>query len=294
MNVEELNKCWSTGHALEFFGKTPEFAAAKMRHSSGAELEVGLYGGQVLSWIVGGRERLFLSQKADFVRGKAIRGGVPIVFPQFGSGTLPAHGFARTSEFFVRQTSVEEGGRVNLTLGLIDSAETRRVWPHNFSLSLLISLGEDLYMELLVENTGAKALEFQSLLHTYFSVPDIRAVRVRGFEGVSFSDFLNGGRESVDNLNDRPITEQTDQLYIDAPDFAAILDEASCPLFQVEKERFGDFVLWNPWIEKSAQMADLSPNDYLKFLCLEAGNVRSKIALSPGESFTSSQRLMVI
>lgn len=37
------------------------------------------------------------SSKAFFKPGKAIRGGVPVVFPQFGPGALPQHGFARNN-----------------------------------------------------------------------------------------------------------------------------------------------------------------------------------------------------
>src|SRR3972149_3038966 len=65
--------------------------------ADGAQVEVYLHGGHVTSWIPsGGDERLFLSQKSEFRPGAAIRGGAPIIFPQFGSlGTLSNHGFAR-------------------------------------------------------------------------------------------------------------------------------------------------------------------------------------------------------
>ncbi|HNQ09783.1 MAG TPA: D-hexose-6-phosphate mutarotase, partial [Giesbergeria sp.] len=57
---------------------------------------VALHGAQVLSWISGGRERLYLSPKAVFDGQAAIRGGIPLCFPQFNQrGPLPKHGFAR-------------------------------------------------------------------------------------------------------------------------------------------------------------------------------------------------------
>src|SRR5436305_1852990 len=67
----------------------------------GARAEIYLHGAHVTSWIpAGDGERLFLSASSAFRPGAAIRGGVPVVFPQFSDrGPLPKHGFARTSEW---------------------------------------------------------------------------------------------------------------------------------------------------------------------------------------------------
>jgi len=46
------------------------------------------------------------SSKAIFKEEKAIRGGVPIIFPQFGGGPLPQHGFGRNSKFDLLETSI--------------------------------------------------------------------------------------------------------------------------------------------------------------------------------------------
>ena len=64
--------------------------------------ELYLQGAQVTAWrLPGERPVLFTSPKAVFVPGKAIRGGIPIVFPWFGphrhAPTAPQHGFARTA-----------------------------------------------------------------------------------------------------------------------------------------------------------------------------------------------------
>src|SRR3954463_4746369 len=44
---------------------------------------------------------LFLSEASKFSKEKAIRGGVPVIFPWFGpnaeNSALPMHGFARTA-----------------------------------------------------------------------------------------------------------------------------------------------------------------------------------------------------
>jgi glucose-6-phosphate 1-epimerase len=71
-------------------------------------LKVYYFGANITSWKYRGVERLFLSSKAIVTGPKAIRGGIPIVFPQFGPEALPGykalpqHGFARYVQGFLR------------------------------------------------------------------------------------------------------------------------------------------------------------------------------------------------
>lgn len=48
---------------------------------SGESVTVHLYGATVTSWKAGGKEQLFLSEKAHLDGSKPIRGGIPVVFP---------------------------------------------------------------------------------------------------------------------------------------------------------------------------------------------------------------------
>src|SRR5512135_835144 len=68
-----------------------------LANPDGSRAEVYVHGAHVTSWRpVGDEERLYLSPASEFRDGVAIRGGVPVVFPQFSNcGPLPKHGFAR-------------------------------------------------------------------------------------------------------------------------------------------------------------------------------------------------------
>src|SRR5687768_12899777 len=56
----------------------------RLRHPVGATADVSLHGAHVLSWKPApARERLYLSPNASHAPGTAIRGGIPVVFPQF-------------------------------------------------------------------------------------------------------------------------------------------------------------------------------------------------------------------
>jgi len=63
---------------------------------NGDSVLVAQHGAHVVSWVSGGRERLFLSPKTVWDGRAAIRGGIPVCFPQFNQrGDLPKHGFVR-------------------------------------------------------------------------------------------------------------------------------------------------------------------------------------------------------
>ena len=62
--------------------------------------EIYLFGATVTSWRVDGSQNIiFVSKNAKLDGTKAIRGGIPVCFPQFGPWEFGArHGFARVSK----------------------------------------------------------------------------------------------------------------------------------------------------------------------------------------------------
>ena len=80
---------------------------------------VHLWGATITSWKVNNKEQLFLSNSAIYDTrkpgGKAIRGGIPIVFPQFGEGAMLQHGFARVSNWtFNKEKSYVSGSSAGM------------------------------------------------------------------------------------------------------------------------------------------------------------------------------------
>ncbi|OCL01956.1 galactose mutarotase-like protein, partial [Glonium stellatum] len=157
------------------------------RLPTGDSVDVLLYGATVLSWkSQGGQtENLWLSEAAKLDGTKAVRGGIPVVFPVFGppppnhaTSSLAQHGFARTSrwEFLGKSTSEDaaDSASVKLDFGLYSSnlpEEARKAWPHDFSLVYSVTLGKDSLQTVMnVRNEGSEVFEFQMLLHTYLRV----------------------------------------------------------------------------------------------------------------------------
>jgi len=263
-----------------------------LEHESGYRLAISEYGGQVLSWEnPSGRELLFLSSAAAFEAGKAIRGGIPVVFPQFGKGPLPAHGFARTRAWSTVRESAPDSGAVSLSLRLATSAETEAMWPHPFTLDLEIDLSETLRMTLRATNTGDKSLFFCGALHTYFAVANVESCAIRGLEGCRYVDFLMERREVVESAPELVLQGATDRAYLRSPRAVSIHDREGSCIFTVTKEGFADTVVWNPWQEGNAAMQDLAPGAWRSMVCVESGNVLTPVELAPGATHESFQEL---
>ena len=156
-------------------------------HPNGSICEVYKYGATVTRFKTAcGREVIWVSEKAKLDGSKAIRGGIPIVFPQFGrpDERMPQHGFVRNAKWTllegnsVNQESAEHA-EIMCTLGIGHESATHEAWPHPYKLELAVKLlPSKLVTSLTVTNLGAAAFEFQTLLHTYYAVDHISNVQV--------------------------------------------------------------------------------------------------------------------
>src|SRR5688572_15923689 len=96
-----------TGNATVTSSTRGELSVLRLE-AAHATLEFAPQGAHVVDWTPhGSRPVLFLSPGSAFERGKAIRGGVPLVFPWFGPRPGAAqHGFARVRAWSVEAASV--------------------------------------------------------------------------------------------------------------------------------------------------------------------------------------------
>ena len=268
--------------------------ALRLATRNGASALVSLFGGQVLSWTPpGGAERLYLSPDAVFDGETPIRGGIPVCFPQFADlGTLPAHGFARTRNWSV----VTERGSKDyalVTLGLTDDEATRALWPHAFSAELSILLEESrLDLEFEVTNTGDRDLEFTAALHTYLAVREVEESRLEGLHGFSFRDKTDANRIKRDSGDVLLIEGETDRVYHDVQR-PVLLREYDRSL-GINADGFPDVVVWNPWIERSAAIADLPDDGFRRMLCVEAAAARTPVRVPAGETWWGRQTLVAL
>ena len=185
----------------------------------GARAEVYLYGAHVVSWIpAGGRERLFLSRKSAFRHGAPIRGGIPIVFPQFGmSGPLPLHGLVRLMTWELASAEVAGEGAA-ARFRLTDTLESRAQWDHGFEAEFAVEIGGTAFSATLaVTNTGADAFDFTTSFHTYLAVDKISETAVEGLVGLTYRNAAAGGVEVQEDAALVDFRGEVNRIYFDAP-----------------------------------------------------------------------------
>ncbi|HYH78987.1 MAG TPA: D-hexose-6-phosphate mutarotase [Longimicrobium sp.] len=251
----------------------------------GGRAEVYLHGAHVARWTdASGRDVLFLSRRSPFAPGEAIRGGIPVIFPQFAEqGPLPKHGFARTAAWTLAESSA-----THAVLGLTDTPETRAVWDFAFRAELRVALSGVLEMSLAVENTGGAAFEFTCALHSYFRVADIHRTAVLGLRELPYRDKVEDGI-GVQETAELRFCGETDRVYVGVPDELRIVDEAGGRTITIDKRGFPDAVVWNPGARKARGMVDLGEEAYPRFVCVEAGCVGTPVRLEPGGRWEGGQ-----
>lgn len=265
-------------------------AAVRVDTASASGL-VYLQGAHVAEWQPSGvAPVIFMSERATYAPGKALRGGIPLCFPWFGANAehpeFPAHGFARTRGFAYRGARLDAQGRSELEFSLDSSPETEALFPFAFSARLRVAFGPSLGLEFEVSNRSDRAFTFEEALHSYFVVSDVKQVEVLGLQGSSYTDKVRNGAVFREEGAALRFMGETDRVYDSAAD-CQIIDPGGKRSIRVAKTNSGSSVVWNPWVERAAQMADLGASAWPGMLCVESANVgTSKISLPAGAAHT--------
>ena len=215
-------------------------------------VSVDTFGARVVSYApAGGGEVLFVSETGT--------GGIPLCWPWFAGlgpeASARHHGIARYRDFEVVSTN-GVGNETTLALRLVSDDETRRLFPHDFALTVRVRLSDRLTLSMTGENTGCAPFAVTEAFHPYFAVPDSRTCRVEALE---------------------------------APEYRLVPPGVDWALAFSDEGARGRYV-WQPDERShlSKTVAPLAPGDWRKFVCVESGTLRKEDAyiLKPGESHT--------
>ncbi len=255
--------------------------------------EVSLYGAQVLSWTPAGqRPVIYMSPRAAFRKGKALRGGIPLCWPWFGKNredaSLPSHGVARVSLWQLASCEEGEDGRVRLVLALPPASE---MLP---SAACMMEIGDELLVSLMTLDVP-HAMPFSAAMHTYFAVSDYEKTVVTGLEECPFTEFAEDAVEhSEDPLMPRG---HIDRIYCPVPESQELVihDPAWKRSIRVCRGGSGSCVLWNPGAALAAGMGDLGEGEERGFLALETSVVPGEnVMLRYGETHELITRVQVV
>jgi glucose-6-phosphate 1-epimerase len=261
--------------------------------ADGARAEIYLHGAHVTSWTPAGsaEDRLFLSRKSEFGPEASIRGGIPVIFPQFAEqGPIIKHGVARRMEWTVGK--VKEGAAgITAHFQLNDNEFSRHIWPHSFQAELAVRIGgQELLVVLAVKNPGSEAFTFSAALHTYLRVADIHDTTIEGLGGKKYLDSAGGKIGRVQEESSLSFNGEVDRIYFNAP--ADLKVREMNRIMEIATHGFRDVVVWNPWINGEAALADMEDQGYKKMVCVEAAVIGRPVLLEPGDEWKGFQRLI--
>ncbi|UKZ49340.1 hypothetical protein TrVGV298_003586 [Trichoderma virens] len=255
---------------------------------TGESVEILLYGATVLSWKdASGDEKLWLSEGAKLDGTKAVRGGIPLVFPVFGTAPdheatskLPQHGFARNSrwEFLGKSSNESSSNSVKLDFGLssenLDEA-ARQLWPYKFGLLYSVTLAP--------RELEHRAGDYQR-----------RRCASLASRTPPFHDKVDGVKDKTQSSDPITFSGETDRVYtpVKGPGHPVVITDGGVAKFRVVRDNLDDVVVWNPWVDKSAGMGDFQPKDGWKnMVCVEAGAVSTWQKLEKGDAFEGAQTI---
>ncbi len=286
MSVPALNAQFALDNALQFHNGPGGLVFAHIDNGL-ATARVCLQGAQLLDWQpTGEKPVIWCSNAARYETDAAIRGGVPVCWPWFGAHPhrrdAPAHGFARTALWRVIHSEALTDGRTRIDFELPCPGNTP-FWPEGAQLQLSLTVGRTLEMALVTENNSALPITITQALHSYFVVGDIRQTQVLGLENCEYTDKLDGGHKQQSGavFFDREI----DRIYHSSDTLCVIDDPGLHRQIHIRATNSASTVVWNPWQEKSAAMADMEDDAYLGMLCVETANVaHDEVTINAGQS----------
>lgn len=265
---------------------------------SGDSAVVALQGAQTVSWTTtDGVERLYFSPSAVVDGHQALRGGVPVCFPQFNQrGPLVKHGFARLLIWQLESSAVSDEA-VSVVLALRDSEQTRAWWPQGFEARIEVRLqAHSLRTSLSVLNSGQEAWDFTGALHSYLRVSNVEQVQLDGLDALTRWDAVRdvhgvqsgsvafaGEYDSVFTAGPA-LSSQALRLHGAGVDALAITQSPS----------WSNVVVWNPGAALCERLADMPDYGYRHMLCVEAACVDQPVHLEPGDSWVGWQAFQAL
>ncbi|HOY70497.1 MAG TPA: D-hexose-6-phosphate mutarotase [Methylotenera sp.] len=260
-----------------------------------ATAKIALQGGHIMTWQPKSQAEpvLWLSSNARYVKGRSIRGGIPVCWPWFGAhptdSTLCPHGFARVIPWQLVDADTLRNGATRLFLQMMETAESRRQLSYPHLLSMTITIGETLKIDLATTNKASHPFVVGEAFHTYFNVSDISNVHVKGLEDALYSDKVFGYERRVEKSDVR-FNGEFDRVYLNTTADCTIEDTGLNRQIRISKSGSQSTVVWTPWADKSEQMGDMgAPDEWRKMVCVETANaLENAVVISPSRTHVLS------
>ncbi len=283
-DVAELNRRFRSDEVTFTAGPDALGPVAEIANGH-ATATVALHGAHVMAFRPHGqRPVLWVSAESAFRPDKAIRGGIPVCWPWFADHPTdprkPPHGFVRAAMWDVAGAEPGGNGATQIRFRIADDEHTLALWPHRFELELVVSVGTALRVDLVIRNTGDAPFTSGGALHSYFAVADVENVEIYGLDGRIYVDKVDRLARKVQHGPVR-IGAETDRVYLDTTSECVIDDPGWRRRIGISKTGSRSTVVWNPWREKAAGMADFGDDEYPRMVCVETANAGDDVVSIP-------------
>ena len=273
----------------------------QLKLADGSRVQIAQQGAQVIGWqTAGGVEQLYLSPSTAQDGRAAIRGGVPVCFPQFNQRVLsdvpcPKHGFARDLPWKL-ESKESMSRQAQATWTLSDSEQTRAHWPYAFEAGLQVRLAPgQLSIKFAVTNTDNRPWSFAVALHSYFRVDDIARATLTGLHQQRYWDAVEHPEDmqvtGMQSERDLHVVGNVDRVYA-APTTTLSLHRGGAirQRLQISQSKsLPEVVVWNPGPDLCARLNDMPADGYQHMLCVEAARVNQPVTLVPGAHWSGWQ-----
>ncbi len=294
--IDEMNKRFGQLDGVKFCSSEEIYPSFKeslpllIVENKQAKLVMALNGAHVISFVASGKpDMLWLSPQSRMAEGAPVRGGIPLCLPWFGPhpAGYPQHGFARITNWQVKDVTQTDAGATKIVLGLSDTAANREMWPHAFEFCFEVIVGTQLRLSLSVRNLGKESARLEFAFHTYFNVGNVEETIVEGLEDCLYIDREDGQtRKRQDGKVE--IKDVIQNLYVDVPIYQLI--ESPAGKYKIEGSSRCSLV-WNAG-HNDKNIADMGAGNHRGYLCVERLDaVDWARNLASGESYNTTMIL---
>jgi glucose-6-phosphate 1-epimerase len=186
------------------------------------------------------------------------------------------------------------GDDLHITLTLGPSETSKALGFDQFQVVYQIILGGELRLKLSVANLAETPLHFEEALHTYFSVGDAQQISIIGLSDTEYIDKTDGLKRKRQKESPLTLIGETDRPYLDNQNPVNLDDPILHRRITIDKSNSKSTVVWNPWSNQTAKLADMAPGGWLEMICIETANVADNaITLAPQQVHTMEAHVLV-
>ena len=316
--AEELNAKFGVKERVSFRADAKGEPIAVLKDANGS-CEVMLRGAHVISCAFAGdvHPLLFVPRMGYVAKPGPrdfIHGGVPLLWPWFGSSGAPQfrswwrrglnalgcsfelegpfHATARYSLFSVKEVSAK-GPETSITLLLKPCEEVSEYTDGDFELEYRITLGaHKLGLRLTTKNLGAEVFRYREGYHPYFCVSSCFGVQLSGVDGCVYESDRDLPNDLTHVWKGKvPEWPGCDLFRFKEPKSRIVLEDPGWKRDIVLTTTGGrDVVTWCQDIKgtRNGETMNIYRDECYNYFCIEPSNFykESEIALREGESHT--------